>query len=97
MQKQVNGLIEKYFQSNFGKFMIRNSKLLEAELVPRREYEVTKATLERQVSQTNSIFMIVDKCERYCRDMEKEFQNLMDSFNSKAGVHEIIRLETGMK
>jgi hypothetical protein len=74
--KQVNEQIEKYFQNNFTRFLIKNSKLMEGELVPRREFEVTKATVEKQVSQTNSIFMIADKCERFCREIEREFDGL---------------------
>ena len=76
---------------------MKNVKYLEGELTPKREYDLTKQLLERQVSQTNSIFMIADKCERYCRDVEKDFGNLKELFKTKADVQELIQVEENLK
>lgn len=37
--------------------------------------------------------MIADKCERYCREIEKEFQDLKESFNEKADLTALFKLE----
>lgn len=97
LKTQIVTEIDAYFEKHFGKWFRKNSHFLEADYATRREYEVTRATLERQVSQTNAIFMIADKSERYCRDMEREFQDLREKFNCKADLQAVIDVEAELK
>ena len=82
---------------HFDKLLRKHIHVLEGDYALRREHEVTRTILDRQVSQTNSIFIIVDKCERNCRDIEKQFYDLKETFNTKADVQALIDVEWDLK
>ena len=69
-----------HVENNFLKLYKNMASTIEIDFTTKAEFNLAKGLLDRQVSQANSVFMIADKCENYCRDIEKQFQDIREQF-----------------
>ena len=67
---------------------------IEIDFATKTEFNMARGLLDRQVSQANAVFMIADKCENYCREIEKQFQDLQEQFATKPDMQTLLKVES---